>query len=128
MTLPAAINAAATPEEAVRLENELGKMGVDEILRNCQLGNNTQVTEVSGSLCGAGQGTNRICNYNSRLDCSYKGKNFDMGVEGVCKGGLHDCGTFEACVRDEGLNMTKGSFRSAGAPVPKNFTKGVANP
>lgn len=123
LTLPMAANAAATPEEATRLRDDIMRIGLDEILRNCQPGRDTEVTELFGSLCGPGVVANRICKYESNLDCNYRGKNFDMKVAGACKGGLHDCGTFDSCARDAGVNSTKGAFRGAGDAVPKGGFK-----
>jgi hypothetical protein len=118
-TLPQAVPSAATPEEATRLFGNLTKFGTEEVLRNCRPGPNTNVNEMFGSLCGPGVVASRICNYTSTLDCSYSGKSFSMNVDGACKGGLHDCGTFDACMKDAGVTLKNGSFRAANDPVPK---------
>lgn len=125
-TLPMAVDAAVSPEEAARLRNDLTGRGLDEILKNCKPGPDMRVTEIFGSLCGSGVVSNRICQYAAALDCNYRGKSFDLKVSGACKGGPHDCGTFESCAYDNGINLKDGSFRQSGDAVPKTFNTNPA--
>jgi hypothetical protein len=119
-TLDRAVNAAASPEEARRLRENIMKIGLDEILQSCKPGPDTEVTELFGTLCGPGVTSSRVCKYTSTLGCNYQGKSFDMKVEGSCKGALRDCGTFDSCARDNTVSSrTTGSFRGEGDLVPK---------
>ena len=119
-------NAAASRRDAERLRETISKLGVETILSNCQSGADTVVTETTGLMCGAGTVKRRLCDYSTTLSCSYEGKVFEMQVSGACGGGLHDCGTFEACARDTMFDRKPAGFRSASAPVPKSAPAGVA--
>lgn len=113
-------SAAATPEEVARLRERLKEAGINEILRNCRPGKDTQITEFFGTMCGEGVVANRICNYSTNLECTYNETSFEMNASGVCMGSLHDCGTFDSCARDQEINKRDGSFRLPSDSVPKN--------
>ena len=112
---------AATPEEADRLRNELANLGTKEVLKNCspEERESVSVTKISGKICSTNTVQGNICKFEGAIKCVYKDRLFNMNVSGVCHGGLHDCGTFNACATDESMEFASTSFRGDADPVPK---------
>lgn len=110
LNLREATASAATPEEAIRLQKDLVQLGDDAILSNCQINGSPTLHEVSGKICDAGKVSSHICSFTASVSCIHKSKKFDMDIFGACKGGLHDCGTFESCAKNPDLNFSAGKF------------------